>query len=268
MTLFGRVVAVEVGAPGALARRLEGLRVRWTAHKSLTGAADPATVTVWNPADQTLGAIAAPGAVTRILAGYQRASQVASGTVVPGSLRVERSMGDRTATWQVQDGGRDYTGTDLAISWSRTTAREVIDAVAGVTSLAVGSIELARSVDYVRGYIAAGSLADVLSDVCDDAGSQWVVQDGALRVWPIGEPRKVRAEVIEPRTGLIGEVQATDTGVGVRCLLRPAMRPGDAIRLRSTDYDGDYLVRDVTHTGDSGYDAAFYTEAQAVPRGD
>lgn len=266
MTLYQRVVALEIGPPGGTLRRIDGLRVSARVKRTSTGTPDPAEITLYNPADATLGALDDPTTVTRVLAGYGRdIQQIAQGQRVRRSLTVVWEGPDRIARWQIQDGGFDLRTAFVTESWAgQVSASTIIEAVLRATSWARGSIQLATDTAYRRGFVAYDSAASILDTVCGDAGSRWSVIDGRLTIWPATGERRTTMEILSADTGLIGAPRKTDKGVEVVSLLRPGMRQGDRFRINHRTFAGDWRAVDVEHAVDTGFAPEFYTTIRAV----
>ena len=271
MTLLSqRVVVVEIGFPNALARRVtsadDGLRISFRATRKSSKAPDPCEVNVWNLSTSSLGSLRQPAILTRVLAGYgSDVQQVASGTIVPASLQVEREGGDVVSTWQIQDGGYDVRTVFVARAWDgHTPASDVIEYVRSLTSWARGAIELGTDVAYRQGYVAFDTASGVLDEVCRDCGCRWSVIDGRLSVWPVDSPRQPQIPLLTPDTGLL-QSRRTDDGAQFVALLMPGLRQGDRVRVERQGFSGDWLVREVEHRGDSGYADDYYTTIEARP---
>ena len=58
--------------------------------------------------------------------------------------------------------------------------------------------------------------------------------------------------VLSEKTGLINSPEKTDDGLRVTCLLNPKLNIGSLVRIQSIlgEYDGDYKITQLTHSGD------------------
>lgn len=264
---YGRVVIVDVGPSGGQARRITGLRIAFTARKAATGMADPCEISVWNPAPDTIRILERDDTVTRLLAGYGTAVQLAMGSIVANSLRITHEGPDRIARWQVHDGGAALQATQVSYAWGTTvTAAEVIAEVARQAGLAIGTVN-PGPLAYVGGWIAFGSVRETLDTIAADTSCRWSVQDGRLSFWPVKDAKQPAVgPLIAVETGMIGSPAPMTNGVEVKALLMPAIRPGDPFAIRSERVSGAFVATNITHTGDSGFAPEFYTTIQAVPR--
>lgn len=266
--LYGRRTAIEIGDPGSVGRRFDGLRITFSIRRSSTASPDAAEVAVYNPGAETVAALESPRAVVRVIAGYDAPAVVLSGRIVLGSLRVERDGPSRVARLQVQDGGLDLRQTRLSRAWGGTVyGSEILDYVLEASGLARGTIRLPVDPTYARGTVTVGALRDTVATVARDAGASWAVQDGALHVWPAAEERNRTAILLSPSTGLIGSPVLSDDGhVEVVSLLRPTLRPGDVYAVRAELHSGEYVAVDVEHRGDS-HGTDYYTTITGRRRG-
>jgi hypothetical protein len=265
--LFGRVVVLEVGQPGAVPRRLAtavdgvqtGLRLAAVASKTAAKQDDTTEITAYGLAPETVAQIRRAGALCRVLAGYGQATTIGAGRVLPATLDGPRKMGgDMVTRWSITDGGLDIRDALISESWpGGASASEVLDRVIARSGLARGVVRLGEDVRWATGYAAFGSVRQVVDRLARATRSAWAVQDGAIQVWPIGEQRLSRGYTLSPSSGLLDSPEQRDGGRWlVRSLLLPSIRPGDAITVRSRALDGAMIVQDVTHSADS-WDGAF-----------
>lgn len=266
--LYGRRTAIEIGDPGSVGRRFDGLRITFAIRRSSTAAPDAASVEVYNPGAETVAALESPRATIRVIAGYDAPAVVISGRIVVGSLRVERDGPSRVARLQVQDGGIDLRQTRLSRAWGGTVlGSEIIAYALEASGLARGVIELPLDPTYARGTVTVGALRDTIATVARDAGASWAVQDGALHVWPADQERTRTAILLSPSTGLVGSPVLSDEGcVEVVSLLRPTLRPGDVYAVSAAQHSGEYTAIDVEHRGDS-HGSDYYTTITGRRRG-
>lgn len=127
---------------------------------------------------------------------------------------------------------------------------------------------------YPRGVVLDGEPGPVLNRLTRANRLDWTIEDGVVRVLKRGESTREPAVVLSPRTGLVGSPAPMQYGSGslvraateMTCLLNPEIRIRRIIALTGTvDLQGWYLVRKLTHTGDSGWSNEFYTRVEATP---
>ena len=256
--LFGRRVAVDIGTAGAAGQRIEGLRIVVRAKRTRSGAADPATVSVYNGPSDVLGRLQDDGVVTRVLAGYgEQLTQLVYGSTVRGSLRgPERQGADLVTTWQVHDGGTLYQTAAVLRGWiGDTLASEIVQTVADDAGLPVASLTLGEDVTFPRSYFASGTLPQVLDDLAGATGSTWTIIGGRLYMWPTGQVRATTAMVLGYGSGLIEPPVKVDAKRWrVRSLLMPGALPGERYIVQADQGGGRYIAEDVETEIDSlGY---------------
>ena len=272
MTLFGRVVTLEVGTAGGEGLALAGLRTSFRVSQSRSRTPNEATVRVWglsaSTAKDIAGRLKASDGVIKLFAGYRTAKQIFIGEPVRHGVRVDPSGAERVLRVQAQDGGRRYRDSYVDVSFaSSTTARQVLNEVLAQMQLPAGTIQLDESARWPYGFHASGPARDVLDRIADQAGAEWFIRNGVVHVLQPGS-RVEQGPVISAANGnLIGSPQQTDEGIQVTALLLPSVRPGTSFEVRSEQHSGEYVARDVVHEGDTGFDRPFYTTVTGRPRG-
>ena len=71
MSLFGRIVELDIGTAGSAGKRFTGLHVDFRVESGMNGEPAKAKITAYNLAEDTIGRLQAPGAVVRLSVGYQ-----------------------------------------------------------------------------------------------------------------------------------------------------------------------------------------------------
>lgn len=267
--LWGRHVTLQIGQPGETGRSFSGLRISFRVKQTIDATPNSASIQAFNVSDQSVAELQRPGAVVRLIAGYDVPRLLFVGDPIPYGVRFERRGADRVLSIEAQDGSRRYRGAFVNVSIRRpTTLGEAFDAVAEQIGLPQGSI---RGVDRARelpdGVTFTGNARDVMDRIARMSDADWTITDGAIDVIPRGGDTGERAVVFSVEQGnLIGSPKRTEQGVEVVGLLEPTMRPGRPFVVRSRELSGAFVAREVTHTGDSGYSPEFYTSIVGVPR--
>ena len=268
--LFDRIIALDVGPPGALARRVEGLRVDFNVKHSLTSTPNQADIQIFNPGDALIGAIQAPDAVLRLVAGYQSEGsapgQIFIGSPIRDGITITRTNTERVARIRLQDGQRRFQRAQVNVAYRQSvTFRQVITDLAQQLNLPLDEIQIPDTT-FPRGRVLFGKVSDVLDTLALSTDSIWAIQDGALRFFPRSGALAGLAVAISSQTGsLIGSPVTRDQGrIEVTSLLIPAIRPGRRIQLQSDQYTGTFIAEDVSYVG-SNYGNPFYTVTVARP---
>lgn len=200
-----------------------------------------------------------------VLAGYrddQGPVEIARGRPIPDTVETDHSSQDRPTECQISSSRGSSARAVLSAAWVDVAASEVLQFVADQAGV---ELDARLATDPIfPSYTIGGGMLSVLRDLAAATGSELQISPTAIRMWPSGEVARVTAEVWSPSTGL-RTASATGRQITASCLLSPAMRPGDSIRLLSTRYNGDVRVTEVVHEIDS-YGGTWYTSIKGVPR--
>lgn len=267
--LFNRVWGLEVGPSGGAGLAFDGMRLRFSATRGRGSGGASCSLTAWNPSRTLMDMLATSGTLCRVLAGYRDggAQEVFQGTVVNSSLVDRRGSRDPHIEWQLEAVAAALASVELAeFIEGPASAADAIERIRLATGLASDAVQLGTAVNYARGISLMGDAEQLLDDLCATTGSTWSMPDGRLRVRPLRGAVRESADLWSSSTCLVETSGPTDKGrVRASALLRPALRPGDVVRIVDQVYSGDVVVEEVTHAGDSdGRD--WYTSIVAVPR--
>jgi len=265
---FGRLVTVQLGTEGDTGRELSALRVRFDVSMNDGSTPNSAKIQITNPAPDTISLAQQDGAVARLLVGYASDGGVARlifhGEPIPDGVSERREGVDRVLSIEAQDGRSAYTSTWIDTSYSsEQTASQVFQVLADELGLPLGAYDLGDDERFPSGRVLSGPVRTILDDLCGMVGRQWTIRDGTLQVWEAGTTTGEDAILFTPETGLIGSPTKTDTGVEIRALIDPSMRPGRAFRVESEAISGDYRCSECRFRGDSR-GSEFYTEAVGI----
>jgi hypothetical protein len=274
-TLWQRYWYVIIGS-----LKVEGLRVQFTAKKSLQ--ADPNTLDlkIYNLSETTRANMQMKGVPVVLVAGYlDNAEVVFSGTA--RTIDHVRERADWVTHIQCGDGEASYTGAQSNISMA--AGARVIDVLVrliqdlqigagdAVAALRRGDFTLAYP-RYQQGYTGQGSTTRLLDQALRPHGIRWSIQGMALQLLQGTQATKETAVLLSPSTGLIGspdhgapETPGKPTYIKIRSLLQPSIRPGRILSLQTRTYRGDYQAWKVDHEGDS-HGSSWTTSIEALPR--
>lgn len=256
--LYDRVASLQVDT-----LVLDGLRFAFKVERTLRARPGKATVQVWNLTAANRAQLdALDGVGVTLNAGY-----TATGTAVifSGTLRRvshERADGN---TWitkvEGEDGGRERrTARTLRSFRPGTPLRTVFLALVddfgvgtGNTNQATASATLAALGNtVVTGTTLRGSAARELDRICNAAGLEWSIQNGALQILPIGTALAGQAVVLSPTSGLIGSPSREQRGrVKFRSLLNPEIVPGKQVQIQSRVVTATVRVEKCSWSGDT-----------------
>lgn len=269
--LFGRSLQVSI-------RRVETGEVRtWTQlptkFKLKYGARrsqNEGEVVLTNLSAESRAWLEAGETTITVRAGYDPEGQ---GTLPPVAgtgdgldIQSEQRGADWMTTLALSDGERAARSGRATLSYSSAARRDLVEAAAralvGSTGLAIGDIAVqmvGTEWDTLLSDVAAEGPAGRVLDGLLPADWTWTVMDEALVLVPPDGAVGERVLVVSPETGLVGSPKPvrssgrarTERGLEVRMLLDATLRPGQRIDLRARDYAGLYVVREVTHQGDT-----------------
>lgn len=270
MELFKRRVRLSVAtsvqvndykSDGVQVLEIEDLRVQFNVKK--TGGKEPNTaeVTVTNLSPRHRADLQTKGVRFLLQAGYD----TSIGQLFAGDIRTIDHVRDG-ANWNTVlrsgDGERAWRWAWVNESFvAGTPASQVIEALGRALGVGLGNLlsQAAKATEqYVSGYVAYGPASRELDKVLRAHGFTWSIQDGELQILREGETAGVLVPELSPDSGLVGspEMAAPEKKGGApllkaRCLLRPAIRPGGTVVLKSQRHNGSFLVRKVEHVGDT-----------------
>lgn len=102
------------------------------------------------------------------------------------------------------------------------------------------------------GTVLHGQAAQELTRICTQAGLEWSVQDSVLQLVRRGRGLERTAILLNPDTGLIGNVErAGYKRVKFRALIQPDLVPGRRIVLESSTATGEYRIVHAEYSGDT-----------------
>lgn len=258
---------VEIGyatsGPKAEVLDVSDLDIEFQVKKDLSRQPNKGTVKIFNLSTEHRASLASAleggGAFVRLSAGYAAtgASLILSGDVT--KVSTSRGNVDVTTTLEVKDGGLALRKSRASRSFVRGTAIEdvlralVVDLDLGEGNLSTYLPGIAfedGSKTLRSGFVAEGATGTVLTGVLRSSGLRWSVQDGALQLRPRGGAAVERAVVLAPDTGLVGSPRPEEKGrVAATALIQPGLIPGAKVVLRSADFDGGYMIREVDYQG-------------------
>jgi hypothetical protein len=239
------------------------LDIEFDVKKDLSRQPNKGTVKVYNLSKEHRAALARAsaegGLFVRLSAGY--AANTSSLLLVGDVTKVSttRNEVDVVTALEARDGGVALQSSRASRSFVRgTSVEDVLRAL--VAEMGIGEGNLATYTPDLAfesgdrtlrsGLSIEGSTRVVLTNFLHASGLRWSVQDGALQIRPRGRAALARAIVLSPATGLVGSPQSEEKGkVSATSLLQPGFIPGGIVVLRSADFDGSYLIREVTYQG-------------------
>lgn len=260
---YNRRVVVRVGKPGTAGAEFDGLRVNFDIQKTDSKKPSKGKIQIYNLSEASTALFEEEGAQVFLLAGYDNPDLLFTGDI--DEVERERNEQDIITTIEAADGRSKYQSGMLF---------ETFDAPLDSTLLLrrlASNIPIAitqfppnlRVIEYTQGYTIAGPIRDALDEITESLDARWSIQDGELLITPIGQATPQQAALVSPSTGLIGTPKKTKKGLKWSMLLNGQIKPRRTVKLEAETFRGFYLVRKVTHRGDSGFDTTYYTQVEA-----
>lgn len=273
------LIAVPVGTSltqfSADVYEVEDLRLRFRVVKTLRKEPNTAEVTVTNLSQRSRAELQEKAFRITLQAGYADTLS----TIFIGDARDVDSRlagADWETKIQAGDGERGYRhgrvsesfkgGTSVAAVVRKFAAEMGVDA-----STASGFLSELTGRQFVTGYAAHGRASKELDRLLRTYGYGWAVQDGKLHVFKPDDSGFESAVELTPDTGLVDspEMSSPEKKGGkptlrVKSLLQPSLLPGARVVVRSTQHDGTFKIKKVTHTGDTA-GGEFYSELETEP---
>ncbi|OWT69206.1 MULTISPECIES: hypothetical protein [unclassified Achromobacter] len=271
---------------------LSQMRVRFTVTRGDIRTPHSAVIRVNNLAAKTAQRIEKEFTRVQLQAGYPGTmSSIFQGEIV--QKRVGRE--DPLSTYLdvvAADGDQAFNfgviNTTLAAGWTQQDVYQALLKAMKPYGIVAGFAPPFPSVQGARGKPMFGMVRDQLQILAQALNSSWYVQDGKLNIVPLYGYIDGDATVLTSKTGMVGMPQKNlNGGIGVRCLLNPAIAPGRLIQLDNasiqdaaisvdytainfvpeTDADGFYRVLAVNHIGDTR-GQEWYSEIVCLARDD
>lgn len=273
--LFARRWNVTVGDNQTLST--SDLRIVFKVKKSLEKDPNTASIKITNLSEGSRSKLSRKGMSVILQAGYEGSL----GTIFTGDSRTIDHVRD-SADWlthiQCGDGEHAYRYARVNESFAANTdIASAIRKVAGSLGLNTGNLEDMLSqgtavTSFKHGFTAFGPASQVLDTLLKAAGFQWSIHQGALQVRKPDEPVQSQVFKLTPDTGLLGSPDHTAPDkkkkpaiLKVRSLLNPQLIPGYVVAVESDGVEGEFIMRQVEHSGDS-HGSDWFTDLECVAR--
>lgn len=298
-----RTVRVVVGTPRATAAVQigEGFRISFEVGKQDGGKANVCSVKIWGLSATTREQIRQTNAMLQLYAGYgdvvpllykgiitrvtieqSEGELITSIEAKKDFLTISRPTPDQQAARALWNQGaayiaRVFDGQIGVVDGLRVIAGDIKAALGDYADQVVEDFERVAAGEPARtsrGVRLAGSPQQVLDGYAAANNLDVWMEDGIIRAVPRGDASRETAFVLSPGSGLIGspkpkksgKAQQGATGVELVCLLNGELRVRRAVQVRDTrELSGWYLIRKVTHKGDSWDGQEYYTHIEATP---
>lgn len=270
---YGRVVYLVVGPPGGEGRTIRGLRIAFDVTKDDTSAPNRAKITIWNLNADSAALLARPDVVVQLFGGYtDHENLLFVGDVTRAVTTIEGA--DAKTIIESGDGQAALAGGTSKVNLKGKTnvgnvLKQVLKGAVADPKATLNTLsDQVKDAVLPRGFSASGPTKTVLRGLARARGFDWSYQDGALVILDRDAALTEPAVLLTPGTGLVGSparlTGAGQKGLQIQALLNGRIRPRRIVRLESASFTGFFLVRKVTHRGDSGWSSDFFTVVEAT----
>jgi len=270
MSLFDRVISVDIGPEGGEGKHIEGIRISFRVDKTATRTINSATVDLYNLGESTREEIS--GTQNKIIVNAGYAESAGSMEIFRGDVdRFQHIINppDRISHIEAGDGEKVLRQTRIALSFSPgASATEILEEIASkLPGISAGEFTITTDKEYANGWSFVGLAADALDRVAQSLDASWSIQNNEIQIVPQLGNNQTEAILLSPESGLLGSpeyIEAIEnnldgvqrpSGWRLRCLLQPQIIPRGIVSVQSEEVNGNYTVETVLHRGDThGYE--------------
>ncbi len=262
---------IEINGGKTNDKQAPGLRVKFTATKTLKKEPNTAEITVYNLSETTRRSLQKAGVKIVIDAGYGKdLFRVFSGDV--RTVDHVREGPDWTTVFKCGDGERAYQFARVNESFAEGAP---IGGVVGalIKKMGVDPGNPAQTAglkgNLNQGYAASGSTSAALDEILTSIGKTWSIQDGVFQLLDKDATTSEEAIEISKSSGMVGspemgtpDKKGKPSKLTIKSLLIP-MKPGRRVKLKSERYDGLVRVVSCKFDGDT-HGGEWFTEIQGT----
>jgi hypothetical protein len=256
VTLFIRTYRLVVGE-----RDVSDLDISFQVTRTLAATPNKAQITVYNANADTRASWQKFGKKIPVLleAGYKSTGNI---QLFKGFLRtIQSTVEGSNIVTQIESGdGEEVKGKRVKVSMpAKVPPDQVLRAIVGSLGVGQGNLEDAVRVLRTRGLTSlhgrgatiVGPAARAMTELCDSAGLEWSVQDGAVQILEAGKALAGTAIDLSAGSGLYGSPTVDAKGVlTAQTALIPGLVPGRLVHVDSVGVKGFYVVGQVEYSGE------------------
>jgi hypothetical protein len=247
-------------ALGQLQTIVPGLRFRFEVRASDVETPNTLVARIYNVSDSTANDIWSEATYVDLEAGYENGNK---GNIFSGRIkqivRGRESNVDGYLELRAADGDQAYVNGFINQTFpAGTTDAQELSALAAAMSLPVAKTAenyLTTGGILPRGKTMFGMARAEMAKLASRNDCRWSIQNGVITLVPNTGYLPGQAVAINSATGMIGTPEQTDNGIIVRCLLNPAIKIGQAVKINNRDINQTTL-RDVI--GFPAYTSQYY----------
>jgi hypothetical protein len=265
MDFWEREARLEVGDAGSTGKSWSGLRLAFKVEKDDNPAPDEGTISIWNLSQESREGIV-KGQLARLFAGYRDTPQPC---IIQGDIRKvshKKDGLDVVTELTVADGGIVYQTARLSRTWRGPVgARTILADVAASMGLGIAALPVdLPDIQFLRGFSALGPARETLDTIAKTTGARWTIQDGEIVFTRNRKATTETAFILSPDSGLVGSPERMEDGtVTATCLLNGLIRPRRKVEIQSAETNGFFIVKKVTHDGDT-FGQNYYTTIEGM----
>ena len=293
MAQYDRIYRLTIGNQGADGVVLEGketsggLNISFDITKDLTQQTNKASIKIYNLSEATALKAEKDDAVVVLEAGYSEdAGLKCLFTGYITHVTTSSYGGGRVTELTASDGQIPIRDCVVSLSYAEAVSRKkVIADIASAMGVAVTYADNCEFTALANGFSFIGPGRECLKKACAGSDLSWSIQNNILQIIKEGGTTKTEALKLTAASGLIGCVEkfttahfladkngsgsgakavkkkARKAGYKLKCLMQPAITPGDLVYVASKTATGYFKVDRLTHTGDYA-GASWYTDLE------
>jgi hypothetical protein len=236
-------------------------RVKRTANRK----PNTAQIQLYNLGPDSLEYLKTPGQVAVLLAGDDYPASMFTGDIGKRGVITKRNGPNLITTLKVGDGRRVYREAWFSKSFPGGTDRDImIQQVIAEMGIPIGSLGTVAPYTFAGPKAFNAPAREVLTELLEIDQSAWMIQDGAIYLFALGETLPGNAILVSTETGLMGSPEVTDKGINFKVRLNPVIRERSLIQLRSEEVTMALRVATVDQSGDT-FARSWETKVQAKP---
>lgn len=246
------------------------LKIGFTVDKSVSGKPNTAEIKIYNLTAAHRQTLKKELGEITLECGHRDEGNL--GIVFKGFIRDsldERISKNILTTISCGDGDKAFRKSYISKTYPKNTPIKdiIIDVQGKMEGVDLGEIKLPDEVTPSKRAMSFSTTPqNVLNELSRTYKFFWSIQNGKLEVIP-GDGSLKNVTYITPQTGLLGTPSITDSGIVVKCLLDPNIRPNRIVNIQSKTTDeigasGEYRVSSVSYGGDN-WDGDFYIQLEA-----
>jgi hypothetical protein len=237
---FGRYAKLIASIDQSVGIDLSGLRMRFEVRASDVETPNTLLVRVYNVSDSTAKDIWSEATYVDLSAGYENGSKgiIFSGRIKQIYMGRERNV-DKFLEIRAGDGDKAYNESIINHTFpAGSNDQQQLSVLAASMNLTVAQTAngfITTGGILPRGKTMFGMARLHMRELADRNDCRWSIQSGYLTLVPNRGYLPGTAVVINSATGMIGTPEQTDNGIIVRCLLNPAIKIGQAVKINNRD---------------------------------